>query len=529
MNLAIPNQNITVRDNATNAELQRAIEAAIPAAIQQTKGIAPRFKGRTNKQTARNIFDFLKNNIQYKVDGENQKVQLPSALLRDKKADCKSYSLFTAAILSNLSIPYELTYASYTPGNKDPEHIYVTLADGTIIDAVWGKFNSEKKPIYKYRKPMKISYISGVKPGIGRTYEDWAKAVGVWDNYTTAGKAAIRVQNVTPLVAGARELIEQLIRKNGGGLADFLYAYSPFNTLGKRDPKLKEKWDMAFQQGLQVIYQKYTVDPKWLEQFKSKATLPTNSNSGPFGGGPVIATGGYQTTPADQKNLENLKKRNDESAALINYLNKQYPYIVYPPSIPEQQKAYRDIELKWLEMGGNPDVLNNAVKEGITKSPRGKDFNYFMAKLANNDFDLKDVGLAVRAVTAVSVGGQRFGLQDPGIWTPWSGMRPNTINGLFMGKTGAEEPLGGAATAPWWAPYLTTIVKSMVAVVPAVIIANATGKNNNQPGQWNPDALNPLPGPTGGGGGGEDDNMMPAWLLPAGIAAAAYFLLKDEL
>lgn len=520
MNLAIPNQNITVRDNATNAELQRAIEAAIPAAIEQTKRIAPRFKGRTNKQTARNIFDFLKNNINYKVDGENQKVQLPSALLRDKKADCKSFSLFTAAILSNLSIPYELTYASYTPGNKDPEHIYVTLADGTIIDAVWGKFNSEKKPIYKYRKPMKISYISGVKGSIGRTYEEWARAVGVWDNYTTAGKAAIRSLNVEPISFGGREVIEQLIRKNGGGIADFLYQMSPFNTTGKINTTLKEKWDSTFKQGVETINRNFYVDPKWLEQLKSKAELPTNSNSGPFGGGPVIATGGYQSTPADQKNLDNLKQRNDATAKLIAELNKMYPYIVYPPSTYEQQKEYRNLEIKWLEAGGNPDVLNNAVKEGITVSPRGKDFNYLLMKIYNRDFDFKDTGLALRAVASVATGGKRFGLQDSGIWTPWSGMRPSFINGnTFIG-----DPLTGgtaAATLPVWATILTTIAV-------AFINANPVRKKESFPA-WNPDALNPLPGPTGGGGngGGEDDNMMPTWLLPAGLAAAAYFLLQD--
>jgi hypothetical protein len=510
MNLAIPNQNITVRDNATNAELQKAIEAAIPAAIEQTKGIAPRFKGRTNKQTARNIFDFLKNNINYKVDGENQKVQLPSALLRNRQADCKSYSLFTAAILSNLSIPYELTYASYTPGNKDPEHIYVTLADGTIIDAVWGKFNSEKKPIYKYRKPMKISYISGVKPGIGRTYEDWAKAVGVWDNYTTAGKAAIRVQNLTPLVFGAREVIEQLIRKNGGGIADFLNSISPLNTTGKINSTLKSQWNEAFKKGVETINRNFYVDPKWLEQFKSKAT--TSTSSGPLG--PVDATGGYQTTPADQKNLENLNKRNKATDLLIAELNKMYPYVVYPASTPEQAKDYRKLEIKWLELGGNPDVLNNAVKEGITKSPRGKDFNYLMGKIANKDFDLKDVGLAVRAILAVTTGGERFGLQNPGIWTPWSGMRPNTINGTFIGAEPATTATTTAAAAPWWAPYLTTIVLGVITAIP---------KGRQDVPGWDPTAINNLPDTN------DTFSALPSWLLPAGLAAGAYFLLKDEL
>lgn len=508
MNLAIPNQNITVRDNATNAELQKAIEAAIPAAVQQTKKIAPRFKGRTEKETCRKIFDFLKSNVNYKVDGENQKVQLPSALLRDRTADCKSYSLFTAAILQNLGIPYELTYASYTPGNKDPEHIYVTTKNGCIIDAVWGKFNSEKKPIYKYSKPMKISYISGVKKGIGRTYEDWAKAVGVWDNYTTAGKAAIRVQNATPLVFAAREVVEQLIRKNGGGIADFLYSISPLNTTGKINTTLKSKWDSEFKKGIELINKNFPVDAKWLEQFKSKAT--TSTSSGPLG--PVDATGGYQTTAADQKNLDNLNKRNQATSNLIAALNKNYPYVVYPSSTPEQAKDYRNLEIKWLELGGNPDVLNNAVKEGITKSPRGKDFNYLMGKIAAKQFDAKDIGLAVKAIVAVSAGGERFGLQNPGIWTPWAGMRPNSINGTFIGSDPATATATATASGPWWAPYLTTVVLAVIAAVP---------KGRQNVDGWDPNAI--VPGIDTG------TTSSTNWILPVGLAAGAYFLLKDEL
>lgn len=519
MNLAIPNQNITVRDNATNAELQKAIEAAIPAAVQQTKKIAPRFKGRTEKETCKKIFDFLKSNVNYKVDGENQKVQLPSALLRDRTADCKSYSLFTAAILQNLGIPYELTYASYTPGNKDPEHIYVTTKNGCIIDAVWGKFNSEKKPIYKYSKPMKISYISGVKNnrrGIGRTYADWAKAVNVWDKYSTIQQAEIRAKNVEPLHVTGREIIEQIIRKNGGGIADFLYYMSPFNTGGKVNKALKEQWDAAFTKGVELIRQKYPVDATWMEQFKSKAT--TSTSSGPLG--PVVATGGYQTTPADQKNLDNLKLRNDETTNLITALNRQFPYLVYPPSTQTEHNVYRGLEIKWLEAGGNPDVFNNAVKEGITKSPRSKVFNYFLMKIYNKDFDWKDTGLAVRAVLSVATGGERFGLQDPGIWTPWSGMKPKGVIGVgntFIGDPLTAAGAGAAATAslPVWGTIL-------IALGTAFITANPINQGGSFNG-WDPLA----PPPKGGSGNTEFD--LPPWLIPAGIGLGAFLLFKDDL
>lgn len=154
MNIGKPGQVITIAANGTNQQLQRAIEAAVPAAVQQTKTIARQFKGLTDRQTALNIFNYLKTKINYKADGNHQKVKLPSALLRTRVGDCKSFALFTAAILTNLKIPYRFTYASYDPKNKEPEHIYVTTDSGFIIDAVYGKFNSEKRAAHKFNRKI---------------------------------------------------------------------------------------------------------------------------------------------------------------------------------------------------------------------------------------------------------------------------------------------------------------------------------------------------------------------------------------
>ena len=155
-------QTILVKQNANNSELQRAIEAVIPAATKQAASIADRYKGKNEAETCKKIFDYLKNNINYKADGANQAVRLPSGLMRTLQGDCKSYSVFTSAILSNLGIPHKLVYASYDPKDPTPTHIYVMTNSGCIIDAVYGKFNAEKKATYKKYKNMNISYIAGV-------------------------------------------------------------------------------------------------------------------------------------------------------------------------------------------------------------------------------------------------------------------------------------------------------------------------------------------------------------------------------
>lgn len=228
-----------VKRNATNAELQSAIEAAIPQAVAQTRSIASRYKGKNEAETCKKIFDYLKNNVNYRADGPDQAVRLPSGLMRTLQGDCKSYSVFTSAILTNLGIPHKLVYASYDPKDPTPSHIYVMTDKGCIIDAVYGKFNAEKKPSYKKFKKMNISYIAGVNKrrigsmgkygtggacGIGAvdTGETWAKKLGIWNSIPNGVKVNFYKNLVLPPYIGGREIIKALLRKNSGGFANAL-------------------------------------------------------------------------------------------------------------------------------------------------------------------------------------------------------------------------------------------------------------------------------------------------------------------
>lgn len=216
-----PGQNITIKTNASNAQLQTALEQALPGAVAQTKDIAPQFKGATDTDTCRKIFDFLKTKVKYDKDGFTQKIKYPSALLRDGRGDCKSYSLFTAAILKNLNIPFRWTYASYTPGVNTPGHVYITTDSGCICDVVWGKFNSEKKPYNKFYKSMNISYISGMEPAVGAITLPAIKA-GLKKAATTVstGAAANAVKGAT--LAPGRNLFRLIVQNNMDGIASKL-------------------------------------------------------------------------------------------------------------------------------------------------------------------------------------------------------------------------------------------------------------------------------------------------------------------
>ena len=507
MDLSKPNQNITFKVGATNFELQRAIEAALPAAVAQTKDLAKSFKGSTEKETCSKIFNFLMSDITYKVDGDNQKIKLPSAFLREKSGDCKSYSLFTGAILANLKIPFSFTYASYNPKDKTPEHIYVTTKKGCIIDAVYRKFNAEKKPSYKYQKSMNISYISGIKEmrseknskreknynrignifetnknqsvagtkfaGIGRTGIDWGLAVG--KSFTSAEKAEYYAKNIS--LAPARLLLEMFIRNNGGGIANFLYSMWLRETAYELPNK--KKYDAEYTAGYNLIDAKYKFKT-WVNpadavkryQDAYAAFIAKNPN-GTF---TQKISDFYTANQLKQYNLSRLSNdqikalKDPELKALKDALDKKYPYSTqYLPVATSASKAkYRKIELKWLTaLGGSPDDLNDAVKEGNTKSPRGKDANYMLNKAYNGNLSVKDLGLIIRAFVSAQAG-DKFGLGEDGTYLL-------AINGI-----GLLDPATAATVAKItaYSAAITPIVSFMMKELRETLGAGGATTNN---------------------------------------------------
>jgi hypothetical protein len=140
------------RRNAENSDIIEVIEKNFPEAVQQTKRIAPAFEGKNRKESAYNVWKFLRDHVNYKVDPKGKQwVRLPNQFLTDGKGDCKSLSLFAAAVLSNLGMSVTFRYASYNLFDSTPTHVYVVTKDeggnAIIVDAVWPLFNSQKKSI----------------------------------------------------------------------------------------------------------------------------------------------------------------------------------------------------------------------------------------------------------------------------------------------------------------------------------------------------------------------------------------------
>jgi hypothetical protein len=245
------------KSKADNKDIRDLLERLVPKAKAQMVEFSQQFKGRTEQETCKKIFDYLKNNFTYVADGEEQIIKLPSALLAKKVGDCKSYSLFTSGILENLGIPYNFIYASYTT-NPIPGHVYVTTDKGCIIDAVYGIFNKEKKPNYKYKKNMNVRYMAGMcsdcNTGVGKTKAGQkldkfgkfvkGKADDVGDAARRAAENAKRLADeaarkareaadklkqggLTVTLAPARNLILLIIKNNLDGFASKLQATNP--------------------------------------------------------------------------------------------------------------------------------------------------------------------------------------------------------------------------------------------------------------------------------------------------------------
>lgn len=148
------NQTFVVNKKGTNSDIIKAMIHYMPAAVYQGKKRASIFKGKSDLETCKNVWSFLKHNITYLEDSVHfQDIRLPDRLVKDRKGDCKSFSMFAASILQNLNIPCKLVFTSYTE-NKTPQHVYVETESGILIDAVWKKFNSEKAYTYKYYRKL---------------------------------------------------------------------------------------------------------------------------------------------------------------------------------------------------------------------------------------------------------------------------------------------------------------------------------------------------------------------------------------
>lgn len=139
--------------------------------------ISDKFIGKDPRQTLKNVFNFLKQNVSYKIESENrQTLKSPAAIIATGKttgSDCKNYALFIAGIAESLTrlkiqnIPVTYRFASYKWYDEQPQHVFIVAFPGTKdeiwIDPVLDKFDEKKRYNHSTDKKMALVGISGTE------------------------------------------------------------------------------------------------------------------------------------------------------------------------------------------------------------------------------------------------------------------------------------------------------------------------------------------------------------------------------
>ena len=167
--------------------------------------ISEMFIGDNEVETARNVFNFLKQNVPYYIEPiEKQTLRSPSAIVCMKQgADCKSYASFINGIMNSLNrkgifrVPLAYRFASYRYDTKEPQHVFAVLYPGTKnevwVDPVLAKFDQRKEPVFIKDKKIKMALIAmsgtATQPAASlqemERYRD--KLVNMRDKYLNAG------------------------------------------------------------------------------------------------------------------------------------------------------------------------------------------------------------------------------------------------------------------------------------------------------------------------------------------------------
>ena len=177
------NSKMLVRDQQVPDIISAMLSAHKMYASEYDK-ISKDFYSGDGVQTAKKLFDFLKKNVQYKIESDkSQRIMSPSAILSLGKfgADCKTYALFIMGVLDSLKrkglINNKIYYrfASYKLLDEIPHHVFAVIQDEEgneyFIDPVLSTFNERKTYYHKIDKipNMPLYSVSGIGQAKKRT------------------------------------------------------------------------------------------------------------------------------------------------------------------------------------------------------------------------------------------------------------------------------------------------------------------------------------------------------------------------
>ncbi|MFN3753318.1 hypothetical protein [Flavobacterium sp.] len=260
----------------------------------QCAKLAKLLQGKTIEQTCKNIYTFLYDHFQYKLDGEAQDLRALSAAWYDRQngMDCKSYSLIAAKILQNLNI--KCAFRMVQLGSPKWSHVYVVVPDGSkyhVIDATTHD-NKEVRFTKKYDRNMYHQGLaSPITTGLG------CSCNGQSIHKTGLGNPGTLAQSIKNLHVYLDHLENMGVSRN---VTDTILQIVKRNVQNGVDPNMQQVVQMAVamnrQQGLGFNFGEtastavaaYSGDPMAIKSLISKI-IPTSFINSTFGA--VFANG----------------------------------------------------------------------------------------------------------------------------------------------------------------------------------------------------------------------------------------------
>lgn len=185
-------------------DILKEVLATYLANWRDTERLAPHFKAATLESTLRNVWQFVKTHVPYKVDPEGwQFPKAPARLWADKQGDCKSYSIFIASVLQNIGIPYQFKFVAWKP-EQPLRHVYITVPDTKapngkywILDAVLNQFNKEDPYAYsRIEMPdVKIARLDGLGRPTALTLNPVERIINADFNKLTDGELELMLMD----------------------------------------------------------------------------------------------------------------------------------------------------------------------------------------------------------------------------------------------------------------------------------------------------------------------------------------------
>jgi hypothetical protein len=174
---------MTVKRNADVNNTLEFIPKVVRSTSNHTEKIAERLRGKTLRDTCKNIWNFVYDHIAYEKDEKGkEQVRSPAKVWADRKqgVDCDCYTTFISSILYNLNIPHIYRITKY--GNDYFQHIYpiVPTDDGNYItiDCVVNQFDYEEPYTEKLDKKMDLQYLYGIESEDFSGYSSWDDDLG---------------------------------------------------------------------------------------------------------------------------------------------------------------------------------------------------------------------------------------------------------------------------------------------------------------------------------------------------------------